>query len=263
MRALAVRAAAVLAAGAVLPSGTNAQDVNSREEFRWSGTVARGGVVEIKGINGAISATGATGDQVEVLAVKSGRRNDPAEVRIEVVEHGGGVTLCAVYPHGSGDEANRCEPGDAGRLHARHNDVAVRWEVRVPRGLRFRGRTVNGEMAATGLTGSVDLATVNGDVAISTTAFATARTVNGSIEARMSGPPEGDASFETVNGSIALDVADDTGARVDASWLNGGLETALPFAVRGGIGRRSARGVLGAGGPTLTLRTVNGSIRIH
>lgn len=234
-----------------------------QEEFRWSGSVARGEMVEIRGINGGISATEASGDRVEVVAVKSGRRSDPAEVRIEVVEHGGGVTLCAVYPHRDGDEANRCAPGEGGRLSSRRNDVSVEWEVRVPRGVRFNGRTVNGDVAATGLTEMVELTTVNGDVVIDTDGFATARTVNGSIEARMSGDPRSDVSFETVNGSIDLDVTDGMNARLDAAWLNGGLETDLPFTVQGRMGRRSAQGTLGEGGPTLTLRTVNGSIRVH
>lgn len=234
-----------------------------QEEFRWSGAVDRGDVLEIKGINGAISATPASGAEVEVVAVKSGRRSDPAEVRIEVVEHAGGVTLCAVYPVGSRDEANECAPGEGGRLNSRRNDVSVAWEVRVPRGVLFTGRTVNGDVEATGLTEAVDVGTVNGSITIGTDGFATARTVNGSIEARMAGALRSDVAFETVNGSIELDVDDGVGAEVDASWLNGGLETEIPFQVQGRIGRRSARGTLGGGGPVMKLRTVNGSIRIY
>lgn len=234
-----------------------------QEEFRWSGSVDRGDVLEIKGINGAISATPASGSQVEVVAVKSGRRSDPAEVRIEVVQHAGGVTLCAIYPAGRGGEANECAPGDGGRMNARRNDVSVEWEVRVPQGVLFTGRTVNGEIDVADLTAAVDVETVNGSITIGTEGFASARTVNGSIRARMGGSPTSDVSFETVNGSIALDVPDGVGAEVDASWLNGGLETELPFMVQGRVGRRSAHGTLGDGGHTLKLRTVNGGIRIY
>jgi len=234
-----------------------------QEEFRWSGDVAQGDLLEIKGINGGISATPASGAQVEVVAVKSGRRSDPAEVRIEVVEHAGGVTLCALYPVGAGDEANECAPGEGGRLNSRRNDVSVAWEVRVPRGVLFTGRTVNGDVGATGLTEAVDVRTVNGSITIGTDGFATAKTVNGSIDARMAGTLRSDVAFETVNGSIELDVQDGIGAQVDASWLNGGLETEIPFQVQGRIGRRTAQGTLGGGGPVMKLRTVNGSIRIY
>ncbi|HSG46330.1 MAG TPA: hypothetical protein VLA43_00820, partial [Longimicrobiales bacterium] len=169
----------------------------------------------------------------------------------------------ALYPVGSRDEANECAPGEGGRLNSRRNDVSVEWEVRVPRGVLFTGRTVNGDVDATGLTEAVDVATVNGSITIGTDGFATARTVNGSIDARMAGALRSDVSFETVNGSIELDVQDGMGAEVDASWLNGGLETEIPFQVQGRIGRRSAHGTLGGGGPIMRLRTVNGSIRIY
>ena len=45
----------------------------TREEFRWHGPVAPGGVVEVKGVNGAIRAEPAAGDEVEIVAVKRGR----------------------------------------------------------------------------------------------------------------------------------------------------------------------------------------------
>lgn len=234
-----------------------------QEEFRWSGRVAAGDLLEIKGVNGGISTERASGNEVEVVAIKSGRRSDPAEVRIEVLEHEGGVTLCAVYPTPRRDRENYCGVGEDGRNSTERNDVSVRWEIRVPEGVEFRGRTVNGDVEARGLTAWVDVATVNGDLEIETTGFATGRTVNGSIDARMAGMLREDVEFETVNGSIELDVDEGLDADLDASWLNGGLETDLPFTIRGRMGRRSAEGALGDGGPRIRVNTVNGSIRIR
>jgi hypothetical protein len=233
-----------------------------QEEFRWSGSVAAGDLLEIKGVNGPISAIPASGNQIEVFAVKAGRRSDPAEVRIDVIEHSGGVTLCAVYPTPDGERQNECGVGDEGRNSIRRNDVRVTWEVRVPGNVRFRGATVNGDVEALDLGSDVELVTVNGDVDIETAGFAMARTVNGSIMARMDGAAH-EATFETVNGSIELDVDDGLDADLDAAWLNGDLESDLPFQIRGRVGRRSAQGELGDGGPMLKLRTVNGSIRIY
>ena len=67
-------------------------------------------------------------------------------------------------------------------------------------------------------------------------------------------------SFSTVNGSISLDLPDDVDADVDARWVNGRLETDLPLELIRRVSGRSARRVLGDGGPELNLRTVNGSI---
>ena len=127
------------------------------EDFQWRGRVAAGKTVEIKGVNGAIDATAASGDEVEVTATKKGRRSDPGSVRIEVVEHGEGVTICAVYPDVDG-RRNECRAGDGGHMNTRDNDVSVHFTVRVPRGVAFAPRTVNGDVEAEGLEGDVERA---------------------------------------------------------------------------------------------------------
>src|SRR5262245_65096576 len=64
-----------------------------RDEFRWNGRIAPGAALEIKGVNGRISASAASGREIEVVAVKTGRRQDPKLVEIEFVEHAGGLTI--------------------------------------------------------------------------------------------------------------------------------------------------------------------------
>ncbi len=234
------------------------------DAFEWRGTLAAGRILEVKGVNGGITVERASGGEAEVVATARGRRSDPSEVRVEMVEHDEGLTFCAVYPTPDGERQNYCAPGDEGHMNVRRNDVEVNFTVRLPEGVRFSGRTVNGEVEGRDLASDVTLRTVNGDVGVSTTGYAEARTVNGSIDARMGRmDDEGGLRFATVNGSIDLDLPDDADADLDASWVNGGLETDLPFQVRGRIGRRSARGVLGEGGPRLELSTVNGTIRLR
>ena len=65
------------------------------DDFRWSGQMARGKSIEIKGVNGDVEAVLASGNQVEVVARKHARRGNPADVRVEVLEHDGHVTICA------------------------------------------------------------------------------------------------------------------------------------------------------------------------
>lgn len=233
-------------------------------DFRWSGRVAAGEALEIKGVNGSIEVAPADGDDVLVTAEATARRSDPGSVRIERVEHAGGITFCAVYPTPEGRQENRCGPGSSGRMNTERNDVRVDFRVEVPEGVSFVGRTVNGDVEAFGLRSDVTAVTVNGDVEVTTTGFAQAKTVNGSIDASMGSADfrEG-VSFSTVNGSITLDLPDDIDANLDASWLNGGFESDIPFLLEGRMSRRSARGVLGDGGPRLELETVNGSIHIR
>lgn len=78
-------------------------------------------------------------------------------------------------------EANECKPGGGGKNNTRDNDARVDWTVRVPRGVLFSGRTVNGNVVARGLTAAAAACSVNGGITVETTGWATASTVNGSM----------------------------------------------------------------------------------
>jgi DUF4097 and DUF4098 domain-containing protein YvlB len=229
--------------------------------FRWTGRVASGQTLEIKGVNGSIQAGPASGGDVEIVATRRGRRHDPNEVEIKVVQYGGGVTLCAVYPS-VGGRPNECAPGDSGHMSVRNNDVNVDFVVKVPAGVRFTARTVNGAVEAIGLGGDVDAETVNGSIRIDTTGVARGETVNGSVQASMGRADwTSDLAFKTVNGSIRLTLPSSASTTVDAEVVNGSIET--DFAVEGGkVSRRRLTGTIGGGGRGLSLETVNGSIHI-
>jgi len=233
------------------------------QDFHWQGLIPAGESVEIKGINGSIRAVAANTNEVDVTATKSARHSNPAEVRVEVVRHATGVTICAVYPDVAGREPNRCEPGSGGHSESRDNDTSVDFVVRVPPGVSFVARAVNGDVDGESLQGDVDAHSVNGAVHVSTTGRALASTVNGSITATMgrSDWPNG-ANFKTVNGSITLNVGDNVNAQLRANTVNGTISSDFPITVTGEFNRRTLRGTIGSGGPDLTLSTVNGSIKL-
>lgn len=234
----------------------------AEQDFTWSGKVAAGQAIEIKGVNGDIEAQGVAGGDVEVTAVKKGRRSDPENVKIEVVEHAGGVTICAVYPSGDG-RPNECAPGKAGRMSTRDNDVSVRFTVKVPAGVRFVGRTVNGGIEATGLKADAEATTVNGGVELDSTGTARAETVNGGITARLGRADwTGTLKLQTVNGGIDVTMPDGLSADVKCSTVNGDISTDFPLTVRGKIARRKLEGTIGSGGRLLEMTTVNGGIEL-
>jgi len=236
----------------------------AQDAFSWRGRIDSGRTLEIKGINGSIRAVASSGTEVRVSAEKRARRSDPDEVRIEVVEHEGGVTICAVYPTPRNREPNECRPGSAGRLNSNDNDVNVDFAVEVPAGVRFHATTVNGAVQATSLGGDVRAVTVNGDITVSTSGTARANTVNGTIEVSMARSDwTGDLEFETVNGGIAITLAESVSTDVEASTVNGSIETDFPLTVRGRFGPKRVTGTIGQGGRKLALSTVNGSISIR
>jgi DUF4097 and DUF4098 domain-containing protein YvlB len=149
-------------------------------------------------------------------------------------------------------------------MNTHNNDVQVEFAVRVPAGVRFIGRTVNGDVEADSLAADAEVHSVNGKVRVSTTGAAQAHTVNGSIRASMgasawSRPLE----FHTVNGSITVDLPAAASARVEASTVNGHISTDFPLTIRGGFSGRHITGTIGGGGPELSLETVNGSIELR
>lgn len=234
------------------------------QDFRWTGRIAAGQELEIKGVNGPIGAVAASGDQIEVTAIKRARRSDPESVTIEVVEHQGGVTICAVYPTPRrARHENECAAGGGGHMSTEDNDVSVHFTVKVPAAVRFLGRTVNGDVDASGLGADVEVATVNGQVRVETRGRAEAHTVNGSIEATIGRADwTGDLDFRTVNGGITLYLPADLSTEIEAQTVNGDIETDFPLTVSGRFGMRRLRGTIGTGGRSLDLQTVNGSIRL-
>lgn len=254
MKRAAILAAVVVAAAPALAAA-------AEDEFRWSGKVAPGQAIEIKGVNGGITATGTTGGEVELVAVKRGRRSDPREVKIDVVEHAGGVTICAVYP--TDGQPNECAPGKGGRMRVRDNDVNVEFKLSVPAGVRFVGRTVNGGIDARGIMADAEAETVNGGVDLDSTGTARATTVNGGISARFGRADwSGALKLETVNGGIDVSMPDGLSADVLASTVNGDISTDFPITVTGKIGKRKLSGTIGSGGRQLEMKTVNGGIEL-
>ena len=240
---LAAAAAAVLGAADAPP-------------FSWQGSIAPGNTLEIKGINGNITVEPSTASAVQVSARITARRADPNQVRVEVVPRGGDVRICSVYPTDSGPVG--CE----GRGNVRDNDTKVHFTVRLPRGVGLKATTVNGSVTALRLQSPVVASTVNGPVQVSTSETASAKTVNGDVEADM-GQFANSAQFSTVNGSIRVGLPPSAGANVRASTVNGSITPDFPLTVTGTFSHRKMSGRLNNGGPELVLSTVNGSIHIR
>lgn len=236
--------------------------VARQPDFRWQGRIERGKTIEVRGVNGDIRAERASGDAVEVTAVKHARRSDPESVTIEVVPHGDGVTICAVYPSRRASP-NECRPGGGGQS-VRNNDVVVEFTVRVPEGVRLVAASVNGEIEVRDLASEAVVSTVNGSVDVSTTGLARASTVNGSIVAALGRADwTGDLEFTTVNGSITVEMPQGLGAELEATTVNGEISSDFPLTVSGRLSPRRLRGTIGDGGRRLRLTTVNGAIRLR
>jgi hypothetical protein len=233
----------------------------AQHDFDWTGQLAPGQRIEIVGVNGAIHATAARDGNIVVGAVKTaGRRGNAAEVRIESVAHAEGVTICAIYPSPAGQPANQCR-ACGGRNNTQGNDTSVDFTVQVPARIRLVAHTVNGSIDANGLMSDAEAATVNGSVTVATTGSARVTTVNGTIKAAMGVVPNG-AKFTTVNGEVQLQLPAATNADVRVSTVSGDIRSDFPLRIDGEPGPKHASGVIGAGGQSLEITTVNGGVTL-
>lgn len=234
-------------------------------DFEWHKAMAPGTTLEIRGVNGDIEAVAASGGEAQVTATKTARRSDPADVSIQVVEHDGGVTICAVYPASRRDHGeNRCASGDDYHMNTNDNDVSVHFVVKVPRGVHFSGETVNGDVDATGMPADASARTVNGSVNLTAAGRAEAATVNGSLRVTMGRADFSDgAHFSTVNGGVELTLPAGVNADLNVKTVNGDITSDFPVTITGKFGPKRIRGTLGKGGPDLEIETVNGDITLR
>jgi hypothetical protein len=255
--------AALAALATQLPAQQSAAGGNGNT-FDWSGEIPTGGWLRIMNLNGSINVEAASGNTAQVHGEKKWREGDPSKVRFVVAKEGDGVTVCALW-----HEDDSCdEDGYHSRGHRGdddRNDVSVKFTVQLPKGVRVQTSTVNGSLDISGASAEVVAHTVNGRIdAASTSGPVDAETVNGSIRVRMDAIPANtqELEYSTVNGSVTLEVPSNFSGELEMETVNGSLQSDFPVTMQGRFNPRHLRAKIGEGGPTIHLRTVNGSVEL-
>lgn len=236
----------------------------STDTFRWNGKLANGQRVHVMDVNGSIAVTPSSGDAVSVVAEKKANRDGNLnDVEFKVEQSSEGLTICSLYRREDGSFPASCaERSDNNKRTKRNINVGTKINLQMPASANLKAQTVNGGIDVHGLRGSVDANTVNGAIDIETTGLANAKTVNGSVQAKV-GTLNQDCTFSTVNGRVVVAVSPNLNATLSASTVNGKIESDLPITLQGSINRRNLQGKIGNGGANLKLSTVNGGIRLE
>jgi hypothetical protein len=262
MRTLLFRLSAAAFLCVVATSTAFAQD------YQKSYRLNAGDTISVRNVSGDVIVTGYEGDAVTINAFKEGRDRD----RVEVIDESaaGGVNLSVRYPRD-------CDC-----------NASVRFELRVPRGVRFNfGKisTASGNIRLKGLSGQVKVNTASGDVLVEDVAgeinastasgqmnvrnvagTVSAQSASGDVHveiARLEG--EGDMKFSTASGNVDVSLPSSLDANVHLSTVSGTVKTNFPLEVKerqNGPGS-SAEGQLGSGARRLRISSASGDVSLN
>ena len=267
-RSLAPRLVAALL---LAPLAACGHDDGAADSFAWSQPVAPGGWVRVRNLNGSVRVARAAGPAVRISATKRYKGGRPETVRFMTATDGSGAVVCAVW----GSSGGRCSANDysggkqGGRaflrdLLFRRSSVAVDFVVALPPGVRLDASTVNGKLTIADAAGEVKARNVNGSIVVDARGGPVdASTVNGSVLARVADlAPGAGLKLGSVNGSVTAMVPPSMDGDLDLQTTNGRVVSEIPVPGQQ-ASRRAIRGTLGAGGRSVSLHTVNGSVRLE
>jgi hypothetical protein len=207
---------------------------------------------------------------------------------IRVLTHSGSVAKVEAHIEGEDAEdfsVSSSVSGDTlkvrgtvdGKKWSRH--LKVEFIITVPEQFSIDLDTAGGSIEISDLTGNIDartsggsirVGTIKGDVELDTSGGSikteevygalNAHTSGGSIKATFAEQLKDDAILDTSGGSITAYIIQDAQIDLDASTSGGRVKT--DFTVNGRVKKRSIRGEINGGGPTLKLRTSGGSVSV-
>jgi DUF4097 and DUF4098 domain-containing protein YvlB len=224
-----------------------------REEFHQSYPLAATGRVSLHNVNGSVRISAWEKNEVKVDAVKRARSAEALkEAEIVVEARADAIEIRTRYPEHS---------------HRDHDSASVDYTLTVPRGARLDEiKTVNGSVEIEGTSGEVRAASVNGAVrGLRLVGEVGMSTVNGRVEVEFERLEGKRISLRSVNGTLVVRLPQGAGMHLNAATVHGEIESDFDLPVRRirfGPGR-DLDTVVGGGGVDLSLRTVNGSIRLQ
>jgi hypothetical protein len=234
------------------------------QETRFTPTIATGGTLALANINGPIVITQGTGRTAEVVVTKRVIKGDGSYVKAIMEERGGTVRICTIYTNRDPNRTT-CKGDNSSPSRGRENydQVEMRYEVRVPAGVRVAAENVNGNITATDLDEAASIETVNGTISFSGTTATHLETVNGQIKAMFSKAEwSGTLDVSAVNGGVELTFPAGLEAELTGETVNGGIKSDFPVTIDGKWGPKSFSGKIGRGGRQLKVETVNGGITL-
>jgi DUF4097 and DUF4098 domain-containing protein YvlB len=229
-------------------------DDRFKEPFSQQGAFSPTGKVTLQSINGHIEIETWDKNEISISGEKFARTEEEMK-RIELtIERSESRTDIKVnLPKRTGGAGNKSIRG------------GVRFILKVPATATLeRINSVNSSIEIDGARGEVNVETVNGQIRAQDLAGdARLKTVNGQVLAHFSDVrAEQKLTFDTVNGTIAIEVPEDAGFQLQTKVVNGHIDCDFPVEMKGRVSGKRISGKIGDGRATLSAESVNGRISI-
>jgi DUF4097 and DUF4098 domain-containing protein YvlB len=189
--------------------------------------------VHVGNVSGTVTLTGWNREDISVDAVKRGSSADAlASTHVELSRNGNELSIDTHY--------------DKNGIFGNHNGASVDYTIRVPASENVSISNVSGDISIQGVSSDVKANEVSGDV----------RATLGRVGASRS------IQMNTVSGAIALQIAKNSDASVEAKTISGGIRTFFTSDIHKGYVGESLSGSIGNGSGKMNLHTVSGAITV-
>jgi len=243
------------------------------EEFSFEVEARNQSRLRLEGINGEIDIIGLAGaSKVEIWGERRVKAESLEEAKawmknleVRVTEGNGEVFIKTIQPK-----------------ETQGRNLEVVYHIRIPHDWEALVSNLNGNVRIDSLAGKVAIGLINGNIVlreISETisigltngsvslAQITGNTfvalVNGNIDASLTLPQQGTCELSTVNGTIDLQIPQNTSAKFSAEVVNGAISTTGLIIHEAATTPKSVSGRLANGEGKITLKAVNGNIRVE
>ncbi len=211
--------------------------------------------IEIEGINGSITITGKSGiatAQIWGEKIVASDSYEDAEAHLQYLE---------VQISDKTDKLS-VETDQPSLTYGRNYQVI--YNVIVPDDWDLTIENVNGKVVIDSLNGDVSVGLVNGDAVLTEiSGNVSIGVTNGTVDGKMNLPTNGICTIQTVNGQIQLSIPATTSAKLSAKVTNGTVSVSNLTLNNMVSSQHALSGVLGSGQGTITVETVNGSIKVN
>jgi hypothetical protein len=247
-----------------LPEVTSAAKV--KKNIHKSFSLEMGGKVSVANTNGNIEIISWDKETVDIQATIEVRNNSRkrAEEYLELVEIHFDNNLD--YVDIEVDHPNRNSGGVLSWLFGSGRpNASVHFQIKVPEKADLKINTVNGAIEIDGVAGEMTTRSTNGGIRLTNIeGSVSSKSTNGGISVKLNKVGEFEKmSLSTTNGAIRISLPSDIRATLEASTVNGGVDTEFPLEVSGRFNSKKIRGDLNGGGGLIYLKTVNGGITIR